>query len=90
MKTHKNFFLLIFLIICMSGLLLSNRHAHTEEKQQTGREKIMSETPTPCQFLGSGLEIFHFGFEDSPRALLFQYQRIMPGTPPVFNEYNEE
>ena len=47
MNTHKNLFLVLFVIACMSGLLLSSRHALTEENQQTGRKKIMSETPNP-------------------------------------------
>ena len=47
MKTYKKLFLVIFLILCMSGLLFSSRHALTEENQQTGRKKIMSETTNP-------------------------------------------
>ena len=47
MKTYKKLFLVIFLIVCMSGILLSSRHALTEENKQTGRKKIMSETTNP-------------------------------------------
>jgi hypothetical protein len=47
MNMYKNIFLVLFVIACMSGFLLSSRHALTEENQQTGREKIMSETTNP-------------------------------------------
>ena len=47
MNTYKNLLLVIFVIACMSGLLLSSRHALTEENQQTGRENTMSETTNP-------------------------------------------
>jgi hypothetical protein len=47
MNTHKNIFLVIFVIACMSGLLLSSRYALTEEDNQPGRNKIMSETTNP-------------------------------------------
>jgi hypothetical protein len=47
MNTHKKKFLVLFVIACMSGLLLSSKHALTEENQQTGRKKIMSETTNP-------------------------------------------
>ena len=46
MNTYKNLFLVIF-VACMSGFLLSGSNALTEENQQTGREKIMSETANP-------------------------------------------
>lgn len=47
MNTYKNIFLVLLVIACMSGLLLSTKHALTEENQKTGREKIMSETTNP-------------------------------------------
>ena len=53
MHTYKNIFLVIFIIACMCGLLLSGRHALTsteslpQETQQTGRENTMSETTNP-------------------------------------------
>lgn len=53
MKTYKKMLFVIFVSVCMSGLLLSSKHALTstdtlsEENQQTGREKIMSETKNP-------------------------------------------
>ncbi len=53
MKTYKKLLFVIFVSTCMSGLLLSSKHALTstdtltEENQQTGRKKIMSETANP-------------------------------------------
>jgi len=47
MHTYKNVFLVIFVLACMSGLLLSGRHALTEEEQQIGRENVMQETTNP-------------------------------------------
>ena len=53
MNTYRNLFFVIFVIACMSGLLLSSRDALTstetlpQENQEKGRENTMSETTNP-------------------------------------------
>ena len=47
MKMYKKLLFVILVIACMPGILLSSRHALSEEEKKSGREKIMSETANP-------------------------------------------